>query len=379
MKILVTGAHGFMGKNLINRLRNCGYTDILEFVRESSDEDLKSYCESAEFVFHMAGVNRPADEKEFREVNAGLTQRLMSYLEAADNNSPVVFNSSTRVEDQAAGQLYAETKLMAEKAVYSHGKKTGSPVLIYRLTNVFGKWCRPEYNSVVATYCHNIARGLPIKINDADHMMHLAYIDDVVSELISDMEIISRGEKVEGLNEEHTSLRCPVYHAKLGFIADVIESFPRMRESLEVPELSDAFISKLYSTYLSFLPTDDFSYELQMHEDERGSFTEFIRTPDRGQVSVNISHPGITKGNHWHDSKNEKFLVIQGKGLIRFRKIGEKEITDYHVSGEKLTVVDIPTGYTHCIINEGDTDMVTLMWASEAFDPGRPDTYPEEV
>ncbi|MBQ9360447.1 MAG: NAD-dependent epimerase/dehydratase family protein [Lachnospiraceae bacterium] len=379
MKILVTGAHGFIGKNLIKRLQNKGYDEILEYVRESTDEDLKRFCEEAGFVFHLAGVNRPADDKEFWDVNAGLTQKLMTYLEEADNRCPVIFNSSVRVEDMAAGKLYGESKLAGEEAVYSHGQKSGAPVIIYRLTNVFGKWSRPNYNSAVATFCHNIARGLPITVNDSGHMMHLAYIDDVVAELIEDMEALSAGRRVEGAGERHTTLRCPIYHAKLGYVAETIESFPRMRESLEVPQMADEFISKLYSTYLSFLPEDGFSYKLKMNKDGRGSFTEFIKTSDRGQVSVNITHPGIVKGQHWHDSKNEKFLVVKGRALIRFRKIGNDKIIDYHVSDEELEVVDIPTGYAHCIINEGDTELVTLMWASEIFNPDKPDTYREEV
>ncbi len=379
MKILVTGAHGFIGKNLVRRLKNKGYDDIIEYVRESTDEDLKQYCKEAEFVFHLAGVNRPADDKEFWNVNAYLTQKLMSSLEEADNRCPVIFNSSVRVEDMAAGRLYGESKLAGEEAVFAHGQKTGASVLIYRLTNVFGKWSRPNYNSAVATFCYNIARGLPITVNDSEHMMHLAYIDDVVAELIEDMEMLSAGERVQGAGQKHTSLKCPIYHSKLGYIAEAIGSFPKMRKSLGVPEMTDEFISKLYSTYLSFLPEDRFSYKLKMNKDERGSFTEFIKTPDRGQVSVNITHPGIIKGQHWHDSKNEKFLVVQGKGLIRFRKVGEDKIIEYHVSDEELTVVDIPTGYAHCIINEGETDLVTIMWASEMYDPEKPDTYMENV
>ncbi|MBQ9605561.1 MAG: NAD-dependent epimerase/dehydratase family protein, partial [Lachnospiraceae bacterium] len=275
--------------------------------------------------------------------------------------------------------IYAVSKRGAEEALYEYGNKTGAPVVIYRMSNVFGKWSRPDYNSAVATFCHNVARNLPIKVNAPKHMMHLVYIDDVVSEFVEDMTIICDGGKVPGSGEAHTPLRCPVYDAKLGYIAETIESFPEMRKKLEVPRLIDPLVSKLYSTYLSFIPEDDFAYKLDMKKDVRGSFTEFIRTPDRGQISVNISHPGITKGQHWHDSKNEKFLVVQGKGLIRFRQIGGEKITDYHVSGDDLTVVDIPTGYVHCIINEGDTDMVTIMWASEAYDPERPDTFAEDI
>ncbi|MCR5775200.1 MAG: NAD-dependent epimerase/dehydratase family protein [Lachnospiraceae bacterium] len=379
MKILVTGAHGFIGKNLIKRLRNEGYGDICEYVRENTEEDLKGYCDEADFVFHLAGINRPRNEEEFRTGNTDLTKRLMSYLEEAGNNCPVIISSSTQAESPDPGNIYGLSKQKAEEAVYRHGLRTGAPVLIYRMPNVFGKWSRPDYNSAVATFCHNVARDLPITVNDPEHEMRLVYIDDVVSEFIDDLSAITGGESVEGLWQEHTGLRCPIYETKLGHIAEVIQSFPEMRESLNVPQLSDPLVSKLYSTYLSFLPEDAFSYKLKMKTDQRGSFTEFIRTADRGQVSVNISHPGMIKGQHWHDSKNEKFLVVQGKGLIRFRRIGDDKVIEYHVTGDELEVVDIPTGYVHCIINEGDTDMVTLMWASEIFDPARPDTYRENV
>ncbi len=379
MKILVTGAHGFIGRNLIMRLRNRGYTDIYEYVRGSSDEELKTFCSDAGFVFHLAGVNRPESEEEFWSGNRDLTKKLTDMLEQAGNCCPVIVSSSTQAEQADKGNIYGASKKSAEETVYEYSQRTGAQVIIYRMPNVFGKWSRPNYNSAVATFCHNIARGLPITINDPEHTMHLAYIDDVVEEFTEDMEILLNGGTVYGSGEKNTALRCPIYDSKLGYIAETIESFPLMRESLEIPKLIDPLISKLYSTYLSFLPEDGFAYRLNMKTDNRGSFTEFIRTPDRGQVSVNVSHPGIVKGQHWHDSKNEKFLVVQGRGLIRFRKIGEERIIDYHVSGDELTVVDIPTGYVHCIINEGDTDMVTIMWANESYDPERPDTYREEV
>ncbi len=379
MKILVTGAHGFIGKNLIMRLRNMGYDDISEYVRGSSDEELRAYCNAADFVFHLAGVNRPESEAEYWDGNRDLTTGLIGMLKETGRQIPVVISSSIQAGQSGEGNVYGASKKSAEEAVYSYGADTGAKVMIYRLPNVFGKWSRPDYNSAVATFCHNIARGLPIKVNDPDRLMHLVYIDDVVEEFIEDMESMLKGESPEGCGKEYTAVRCPVYDIRLGYIAETIESFPHMRYSLEIPKLADPLISKLYSTYLSFLPEDGFSYKLNMKKDNRGSFTEFIRTADRGQVSVNVSHPGIVKGQHWHDSKNEKFLVVQGKGLIRFRKIGEEKTIDYHVSGEELTVVDIPTGYVHCIINEGDTDMVTIMWANETFDPERPDTYREEV
>ncbi len=372
MKILVTGAGGFIGKNLVCRLRNKGFEDIFEYTRQSTEEDLKRYCAGCDFVFHLAGVNRPKEESEFEAGNAGLTRRLLSCLEEAGNTVPVVLSSSTQAESENA---YGSSKRGAEEAVRAYGERNGIRVYIYRLPNVFGKWSRPEYNSAVATFCYQVARDLPIRVNDPEHPMKLVYIDDLTEEFAKLPEHPERETGPDGI----VVPGFPVYETKLGRIAETIQSFGKQRETYGVPQLSDALTSKLYSTYLSFLPRDGFSYPLKMNCDERGSFTEFIRTPDRGQVSVNVARPGITKGQHWHDSKNEKFLVVQGKGLIRFRKVGETEIIDYHVSGEKLEAVEIPTGYTHCIINEGDTDLITVMWASEAFDPEKPDTYHEEV
>jgi UDP-2-acetamido-2,6-beta-L-arabino-hexul-4-ose reductase len=377
--ILVTGAAGFIGKNLIRRLDNLGYTDICTYTRQDPEDVLRDCCEKADFVFHLAGVNRPETVDEFMKGNADLTGRLVSYLEKAGNKCPVIISSSTQADSEDTDNLYAASKRKAEEAVYGYGQKTGAPVMIYRMPNVFVKWSKPNYNSAVATFCHNVSRDLPITVNDPERMMRLVYIDDVVDEFAEDMRSISEGRMPEGCGERCTSLRCPIHEAKLGYIAETIQSFPKMRGELGIPRMDDPLISKLYSTYLSFLPEDRFAYKLKMNEDNRGSFTEFLRTPDRGQMSVNISHPGIVKGQHWHDSKNEKFLVVKGKGLIRFRKIGCEEIYDYHVNGEELTVVDIPTGYVHCIVNEGDEDMVTLMWASESFDPEKPDTYREEV
>lgn len=377
--ILVTGAAGFIGKNLIKRLQNLGYEDILGYTRANTGAELKEYCSRADFVFHLAGVNRPESPDEFREGNTDLTRSLMACLKEAGRKCPVIISSSTQAESEDPDNLYAASKRGAEEAVYEYGQDTGAPVMIYRMPNVFGKWSRPNYNSAVATFCYNTARDLPITVNDPDRVMRLCYIDDVMDEFTEDMKLISEGTMPEGCGERTVALRCPVYEAKLGYIADIIQSFPKLRGDLGLPKMDDPLVSKLYSTYLSFIPEDRFAYKLRMNEDNRGSFTEFLRTPDRGQMSVNISHPGIVKGQHWHDSKNEKFLVVKGKGLIRFRKIGCEEIYDYHVNGEELTVVDIPTGYVHCIVNEGDEDMVTLMWASEPFDPEKPDTYREEV
>ncbi|MFL2079612.1 capsular polysaccharide biosynthesis protein CapF [Marinilactibacillus psychrotolerans] len=369
MKILVTGAKGFIGKNLIAELRNRKYVDVFEYDRDTDPSLFDEYCKEANFVFHLAGVNRPKDQSEFMEGNFGFTSDLLISLKKHNNACPVMISSSIQAE---LNNPYGESKKAGEDLLLDYGVETGAKVLVYRFPNVFGKWCRPNYNSAVATFCHNIAHDLPIQVNDPNVVMNLVYIDDVVNELI---------EALEG-NENKVGEFCevPVVHTiTLGEIVDLICSFKKSREDRSVPNMSDAFAKKLYSTYLSYLPEDQFSYDLKMNVDQRGSFTEFIKTPERGQVSVNISKPGITKGNHWHHTKNEKFLVVSGKGVIRFRKIDSDEVLEYFVSDDKMEVVDIPTGYTHNIENLGDTDMVTIMWANESFDPQKPDTYYLEV
>ena len=369
MKILVTGSKGFIGKNLIAELRNRKYTEIFEYDRDTNPSLLDEYCKEADFVFHLAGVNRPKEQSEFMEGNFGFTSDLLNSLKKNSNTCPVMISSSIQAE---LDNPYGESKKAGEDLLFSYGEETGAKVLVYRFPNVFGKWCRPNYNSAVATFCHNVAHSLPIQVNDPSIVMNLVYIDDVVNELINALD--GKENKVEKFCE------VPVVHTiTLGEIVDLIYSFKKSREDRSVPNMANEFTKKLYSTYLSYLPEDKFSYELKMNVDERGSFTEFIKTPDRGQVSVNISKPGITKGNHWHHTKNEKFLVVSGKGVIRFRKIDSEEIIEYFVSGDKMEVVDIPTGYTHNIENLGDTDMVTIMWANEAFDPEKPDTYYLEV
>lgn len=369
MKILVTGSTGFIGKNLVSELRNRKYSEIMEFDKETNSELLEEYCKKADFVFHLAGVNRPKEESEFMEGNFGLTSTLLNNLKKYKNNCPVMISSSSQAELDNA---YGKSKKAGEDLLFNYGKETGARVLVYRFPNVFGKWSRPNYNSAIATFCYNIARDLPITINNPNVVMNLVYIDDLVNELIN---------ALEG-NENRYKDFCEVsivHKITIGEIVDLIQSFKNSRKGLSIPDMSDDFTKKLYSTYLSFLPEDDFGYELKMNSDERGSFTEFIRTPDRGQVSVNISKPGITKGNHWHHTKNEKFLVVSGKGVIRFRKIDSDEIIEYFVSGEKLEVIDIPVGYTHNIENIGDNEMITIMWANEPFNPENPDTYYLEV
>lgn len=369
MKILVTGAKGFIGKNLIAELKNRKYSDIFEFDKETDPILLEDYCKQADFVFHLAGVNRPKEQAEFMEGNFGFTSDLLKSLEKHKNTCPVMISSSIQAE---LNNPYGESKKAGEDLLFSYGEETGAKVLVYRFPNVFGKWCRPNYNSAVATFCNNVAHNLPIQVNDPSVVMNLVYIDDVVNELINALE--GKENKVEEFCE------VPMVHTiTLGEIVDLIHSFKKSREDRSVPNMADAFTKKLYSTYLSYLPENEFSYELKMNVDQRGSFTEFIKTSDRGQVSVNISKPGIRKGNHWHHTKNEKFLVVSGKGVIRFRKIDSDEVLEYFVNGDKMEVVDIPTGYTHNIENLGDTDMVTIMWANEPFDPEKPDTYYLEV
>ena len=383
MKILVTGARGFVGRNLVSQLRNIrdgkiknhvlSGTDleILEYDVDTDPSLLDGYCRQADFVFNLAGVNRPKDQAEFMKGNFGFASILLDTLKKHGNTCPVMISSSTQA---ALDNPYGESKRAGEELMFGYARETGAKVLVYRFPNVFGKWCRPNYNSAVATFCHNIAHGLPIQVNDPNVVMHLVYIDDVVEELIG---------ALNGLEHRQGDYcEVPVVHTvTLGKIVELLYGFKESRNTLGVPDLGDAFTKKLYSTYLSYLPEDAFGYPLKMNVDARGSFTEIIRTPDRGQFSVNISKPRIAKGNHWHHTKNEKFLVVSGKGVIRFRNMSDPDgkVLEYFVSGDKLEVIDIPTGYTHNIENLGDTDMVTFMWCNECFDPERPDTYYEEV
>nr|WP_223156165.1 capsular polysaccharide biosynthesis protein CapF [Desemzia incerta] len=369
VKILITGSNGFIGKNLISELKNRNYIDIFEYDKETDPKLLDQYCEDTDFVFHLAGVNRPKEQSEFMEGNFGFTSLLLDTLKKYNNACPVMISSSIQAE---LDNPYGESKKAGEDLLLNYSKETGAKVLIYRFPNVFGKWSRPNYNSAVATFCYNIAHDLPIQVNDPSVEMKLVYIDDVVTDLIKALE--------ENENRQGAFCSIPVVHTiTLGEITKLLYSFKESRIDRTVPDMSDKFTKKLYSTYLSYLPEDKFSYELKMNVDQRGSFTEFIRTPDRGQVSVNISKPGITKGNHWHHTKNEKFLVVSGTGVIRFRKTDSEEVIEYFVSGDKMEVVDIPVGYTHNIENLGDSDMVTIMWVNEPFDPEQPDTHFMEV
>lgn len=382
MNILVTGAKGFVGRNLVSQLRNIQYgkaknyaisgqeIKVFEYDIDSDPAELDAYCKNADFVFNLAGINRPKDPAEFMKGNFGFASRLLDTLKKYGNRCPVMISSSIQAE---LDNPYGKSKRAGEHLLFNYAMETGAKVLVYRFPNLFGKWCRPNYNSVVATFCHNIAHDLPIQVNDPSVVMRLVYIDDVVDELIA---ALSGKEHKDG-----DFCYVPTTHAiTLGEIVELIDSFKGMPDNLAVPKLDDPFTKKLYSTYLSYLPKEKFFYPLKMNVDNRGSFTEIIRTADRGQFSVNISKPGVTKGEHWHHTKNEKFVVVKGHGLIRLRKIGTDEIIDFEVSGDRIEVVEMIPGYTHNIINLSETeDLVTFMWCNECFDPNRPDTYFEKV
>ena len=369
MNILITGVNGFMGKNLKAALLERRDMILMEVDKDTEEERFNIYCREADFVFHLAGINRPDIESDFMTGNRDFTAKLLENLKKHGNLCPVMLSSSIQA---ALDNPYGRSKREAEELLFRYGEQTGASVLVYRFPNVFGKWSRPDYNSVVATFCHHTARRIPIRVDDPETMLSLVYIDDLVDEL------------VRALEGHPTKTGCfhtvPVsYSARLGDLAERILSFRECREDYSVPDLGDPFIRKLYSTSLSFLPGEELSYPLERKEDERGSFAEFIRTPDRGQISVNITKPGVVKGNHWHRSKNEKFLVIQGQGIIRLRRIDSEEVLLYPVRGNLLEVVEIPPGYTHQLENTGDEDLVTVMWANEAFDPEKPDTFFMEV
>ena len=375
MRILITGSNGFVGKNLVCELRSKGYEDLYLFDIETEPSLLDSFTKDCEFVFHLAGVNRPKDVDEFMQGNFGFTDTLLASLKKNNNTCPVLITSSIQA---ALDNPYGKSKKAGEDLLFSYAKETGATVHVFRLPNVFGKWCRPNYNSAVATFCHNIARDLPITVNDPEVVMNLVYIDDVLEAFLCAL----KGDVVK---EDGFCKVSTVHTVKLGRIVELLKGFRESRTTLSVPNMANSFEKVLYSTYLSYLPENQFSYPLKMNTDNRGSFTEIIRTAERGQFSVNISKPGITKGNHWHHTKNEKFVVVQGNALIQFRKIGKDQkgndfpVIDYHVTGEKIEVVDILPGFTHNITNEGEGELVTFMWVNEPFNPDKPDTIFEEV
>lgn len=382
MKILVTGAKGFVGRNLCAQLNNIKSgkakwykvpaDDILvyEYDIDSDPAELDVYCKNADFVFNLAGVNRPQDPKEFMEGNFGFASTLLDTLKKYGNHCPVMISSSIQAE---LDNPYGESKRAGEQLMFDYSSETGAKVLVYRFPNLFGKWCRPNYNSAVATFCNNIANNLPIQVNDPNVTLRLCYIDDVVDELIT---ALTGDEHREG-----KYCYVPVVHeVKLGEIVDLLNKFKEMPKTLGVPTVSDGFEKALYSTFLSYFPKEKFIYPVKMNIDPRGSYTELIRSEHNGQFAVNISKPGITKGQHWHHTKNEKFIVVHGRGLIQLRKLGTEEIIEFEVSGDNIQVVEMIPGYTHNIINLSQTeDLVTFMWANECFDHNRPDTYFEPV
>ncbi len=399
MKILVTGAKGFVGKNLCAALQNVadgkdksrGIDSDIQIMPFDIDTDpalLSEYCKEADFVFNLAGVNRPENQEDFMKGNFGFASDLLSELKKHNNKCPVMLSSSlqaTLVGRYAEGE-YGKSKKAGEDLFFSYSEQTGAPVYVFRFPNLFGKWCRPNYNSAVATFCNNIANDLEIQVNDRSIELTLLYIDDLVDEMFSILKGQAHFCEYDGLQiipkENGRFCYCPIEHkVTLGEIVDLLYSFKNQPESLVMPEIPyNSFAKKLYSTYLSYLPKEKVSFPLKMNVDPRGSFTELLKTEKCGQVSVNISKPGITKGQHWHNTKWEFFIVVSGKGLIEQRKIGTDEVLQFFVSGEKMEAIHMLPGYTHNIINLSETeDLVTVMWANEQFDPSKPDTFFEEV
>lgn len=382
MNILITGAKGFVGKNLSYSLKNIKdgkdrthpelkIDEIFEYDIDTDNSLLDEYVKNADFIFHLAGVNRPQKEEEFMEGNFGFTSLLLDTLKKYKNTCPVMISSSIQA---ALDNPYGKSKKAGEDLMFSYSKDVGAKVLVYRFSNLFGKWCRPNYNSAVATFCHNIANGLPITVNSREHMMTLTYIDDVVSELIN---ALSGNETKDG---DYCKV-IPEHKITLGEIADLIYLFNSQPDTLIMPEIkNNSFEKKLYTTYLSYLPKERVAFPLKMNVDDRGSFTELLKTEKCGQFSVNISKPGITKGQHWHHTKWEFFIVVSGTGLIQQRKIGSDEVIEFKVSGDEIKAVHMLPGYTHNIINLSDTEnLITVMWANEQFDPDKPDTFFEVV
>ena len=399
MKILVTGAKGFVGRNLCAQLKNVQegkakcYGDlsvsaIYEYDIDSTLEELDAYCKDCDFVFNLAGVNRPQNQEEFMQGNFGFASTLLDNLKKYQNTCPVMISSS--IQATLAGRFgtseYGKSKKAGEELMFQYGEETGAKVLVYRFPNLFGKWCRPNYNSAVATFCNNIAHDLPIQVNDASVELELLYIDDLVDEMMAALKGEEHHCEFDGvetvLTENGRYCAAPVTHkVTLGEIVDLLNQFKNQPRTQLIPEIPfNSFAKKLYSTYLSYLPKEKVSFPLKMNVDPRGSFTELLRSEKCGQVSINISKPGITKGQHWHNTKWEFFIVVAGHGLIQERKIGSDEVIEFEVSGDKIEAIHMLPGYTHNIINLSDTeDLVTVMWANESFDPNKPDTYFEPV
>ena len=399
MDILITGAAGFVGKNLTAALRSIkegkdrtrpglSVGELYLYDIDSSPELLETACRKADFVFNLAGVNRPKTPEEFMQGNFGFGSKLLDTLKKYNNTCPVMLSSSIQATliGRYAGGAYGESKRAGEELFFAYGEETGAKVLVYRFPNLFGKWCRPNYNSAVATFCHNYAHDLPITVNDPSVLLELLYIDDLVDEMLDALEGKEHRCEFEGIDTVlcDTGRYCaaPVSHkVTLGEIVELLDAFKAQPQTLLMPQIpKGSFAKKLYSTYLSYLPQEKVAFDLKMNVDARGSFTELLRTENCGQFSVNISRPGITKGQHWHHTKWEFFIVVSGRALIQQRKVGTDEVLNFEVSGDKIQAVHMLPGYTHNIINLSDTeDLVTLMWANECFDPGKPDTFFEVV
>lgn len=398
MKILVTGAHGFVGKNLCAQLNNIKdgkarnypvtVSQVMEYDLDTDPALLDDFCAQADFVFNLAGVNRPKDQSEFMQGNFGFASTLLDTLKKHGNTCPVMLSSS--IQATLIGRYgtsdYGKSKLAGEELFFDYAQETGAKVLVYRFPNLFGKWCRPNYNSVVATFCHNIAHDLPIQVNDPSVQLEMLYIDDLVEEMIAALSGKEHHCEFDGvetvLKEEGRYCAVPVtHHVTLGEIVGLLHQFTEQPQNLIIPEIpANSFAKKLYSTYLSYLPKEKVSFPLKMNVDDRGSFTEMLRSEKCGQVSINISKPGVTKGQHWHNTKWEFFIVVSGHGLIQQRKLGTDEVIEFEVSGEKIEAVHMLPGYTHNIINLSETEnLVTVMWANEIFDPTHPDTFFEPV
>lgn len=398
MNILVTGAKGFVGRNLCENLKNIrdgkdrtrsfSVENVFEYDIDSTEAELDDYCSKVDFVFNLAGVNRPKDNSEFMSGNFGFASTLLDTLKKHNNKSPVMLSSS--IQATLIGRYgesdYGKSKLAGENLFFNYGKETGAKVLVYRFPNLFGKWCRPNYNSAVATFCNNIANDLPIQVNDRNTELELLYIDDLIEEMMAALSGSEHHCEYDGLNpvEKSAGKYCyvPVTHkVTLGEIVDTLESFKNQPQTLVIPEIPfNSFTKKLYSTYLSYLPKEKVAFPLKMNCDDRGSFTELLKTANCGQFSVNISKPGITKGEHWHNTKWEFFIVVSGHALIQERKIGTDEVIEFDVSGDNIHAVHMLPGYTHNIINLSETEnLVTVMWANEQFDKNHPDTFGEKV
>ena len=399
MKILVTGAQGFVGKNLCAELKNIRdgkarcygdltVSEVFEYDIENTAEELDIYCKECDFVFNLAGVNRPQNQEEFMAGNFGFASTLLDTLKKHGNKAPVMLSSSAQASltGRFGNSEYGRSKKAGEELFLEYGRENGVKVLVYRFPNLYGKWCRPNYNSAVATFCNNIANGLPITVNDPSVELELLYIDDLVAEMMAGLQGKEHRCEFEGLEViptlEGRYCYCPVTHrVTLGEIVELLHQFEEMPRTLMIPEIpADSFAKRLYSTFLSYLPKEKAIFDLKMNKDERGSFTELVHTLNCGQVSINISKPGITKGQHWHHTKWEQFIVVAGHGLIQMRKEGSDEVLEYEVSGDKIQSVIMLPGYTHNIINLSDTDdLVTVMYCNEIFDPNRPDTFFDKV